>query len=182
MGNDPSLDRAMGETIRRRFEHQAAQLDRNTPDYAEKLAKVEADKLVFQIAECQKRVEKFPTDLAIRFEMGALYFQAGKTGEAIQEFQKARNNPHKLVASLNYLAQCYARRKMFELAVRTLEEALKEKLIFDDEKKALVYVLGSVYESMGKKEEAIKQFEQIYAVDIGYRDVAAKVDAFYAGQ
>jgi hypothetical protein len=35
---------------------------------------------------------------------------------------------------------------------------------------------------MGKKEEAVEQFKIIYETDISYRDVAAKVDAFYAGQ
>lgn len=54
--------------------------------------------------------------------------------------------------------------------------------MFDEEKKDLIYNLGCVLESMGRKEEAIEQFKQIYEVDIGYRDVAAKVDAFYAGQ
>jgi hypothetical protein len=34
---------------------------------------------------------------------------------------------------------------------------------------------------MGKKEEAIEQFKPIYEVDIGYRDVAKKVDDYYAG-
>ena len=44
------------------------------------------------------------------------------------------------------------------------------------------HYLGSVLDSMNKKEEAIEQFKQIYEADIGYRDVAAKVDAYYAGQ
>ena len=34
---------------------------------------------------------------------------------------------------------------------------------------------------MGKKEEAIEQFKLIYETDIGYKDVAAKVDAYYSG-
>ena len=127
-------------------------------------------------------MEKFPTDLAIRFEMGVLNFQAGKIGEAIQEFQKAQGNPHKRIAAMGYLAQCYAKRKMFDLAARTLQNAIKEKPVFDDEKKELTYNLGCVLESMGKKEEAIEQFKLIYELDISYKDVAAKVDAFYAGQ
>jgi hypothetical protein len=45
----------------------------------------------------------------------------------------------------------------------------------------LVYALGSVLEKMGKAGEAIEQFKQIYEIDIGYRDVAKKVDDFYAG-
>ena len=35
---------------------------------------------------------------------------------------------------------------------------------------------------MGKKEEAVEQFKLIYETDIGYRDVAAKVDAYYSSQ
>jgi tetratricopeptide (TPR) repeat protein len=182
MGNDPSLERAIAETNVRRFDYQVEQLDPAAPEYAEQSAKIQAEKLNFQVTECQKRVDKFPTDLAIRFEMGALYFQAGKFGEAIAEFQKAQGNPHKRGAALNYLAQCFAKRKMFDLAARTLQNAIKEKAGFDDEKKDLVYNLGCVLESMGKKEEAVEQFKIIYEMDISYKDVAAKVDAFYAGQ
>ena len=83
---------------------------------------------------------------------------------------------------MNYLAQCFAKRKMFDMAAKKLQEALKEKVGFDDEKKELIYNLGCVLESMEKKEEAIEQFKLIYETDIGYKDVAAKVDAFYAGQ
>jgi tetratricopeptide (TPR) repeat protein len=182
MGNDPSLERAIGLTAVRRFDHQIEQLDAGAPDYAEQLARLKADKLAFQLSECQKRAEKYPTDLAIRFELGALHFQAGKIGEAIKEFQKARDNPHKRIASMGYLAQCYAKRKMFDLAAETLQDAIKEKTVFDEEKKELIYQLGCVLENMGRKEEAIEQFKLIYKADISYKDVAAKVDAFYSEQ
>ena len=181
-GNDPSLDKGIAETKVRQFEHQAEQLDPNAEDHVERTAQLQADKQAFQIAECQKRVERFPTDLGIRFEMGALYFQVGKIGEAIQEFQKAQNNPHKRIASMNYLAQCFAKRKMYDLAAKTLQNAIKEKPAFDEEKKELTYHLGCVLESMGKKDDAIEQFKLIYEVDISYKDVAAKVDAYYSSQ
>lgn len=182
LGNDPTLNQAITGTIVKRFDHQAEQLNPFEPDHAAKLEQLKADRLNFQVTECQKRVEKFPTDLAIRFEMGQLYFQAGKVGEAIQEFQKAQNNPNKRLASMNYLAQCFAKRKMYDLAARTLQNAIKEKTVFDEEKKDLIYNLGCVLEGMGKREEAVEQFKLIYETDIGYKDVAAKVDAFYAGQ
>jgi tetratricopeptide (TPR) repeat protein len=182
MGNDPSLETAIANTMVKRFDHQIATLDPSAADHADQLAKLQAEKLNFQLTETQKRVEKYPTDLAIRYEMGVLYFQAGKIGEAIQELQKARGNPHKRLAAMGYLAQCYGRRKMFDLAARTLQEAIKEKPVFDDEKKELVYNLGTMLESMGKKEEAIEQFKIIYETDAGYKDVNARVEAFYAGQ
>jgi tetratricopeptide (TPR) repeat protein len=71
---------------------------------------------------------------------------------------------------------------MNDVAARTLQSALKEKLVFDDEKKELIYALGVVLEKMGKKEEAIEQFKQIYEVDVEFKDVSAKVDAYYSGQ
>jgi tetratricopeptide (TPR) repeat protein len=180
--SDASLSLAIANTIVKRFDHQIEELNPFGAEHAGEVAKLQAEKLTFQVAECQKRVEKFPTDLAIRFEMGQLYFQAGKIGEAISELQKAQGNPHKRLAAMSLLAQCFAKRKMFDLAARTLQNAIKEKVVFDDEKKDLIYNLGCVLDGMGKKEEAVEQFKIIYETDIGYRDVAAKVDAFYAGQ
>jgi tetratricopeptide (TPR) repeat protein len=182
MGNDASLSQAIANTVVKRFDHQIAELNLSGAEHAGEVAKLQAEKLDFQMAECQKRVEKYPTDLAIRFEMGQFYFQAGKIGEAIQELQKAQGNPHKRLAAMSLLAQCFAKRKMFDLGARTLQNAIKEKVVFDDEKKDLIYNLGCVLEAMGKKEEAVEQFKIIYETDIGYKDVSAKVDAFYAGQ
>src|SRR5258708_4817216 len=181
VGSDASLDSAIASTTVRKFDHQLSQLDSTAPDYEEKAAQIEADKQAYRLAECQKRAERFPTDLQIRFELGQLYFQNGKISEATQEFQKAVNNPNRRIPSLNFLAQCFAKRKMYDMAARRLQEALKEKPVFDDEKKELIYNLGCILESMGKKEEAIEQFKLIYEFDIGYKDVSAKVDAYYAG-
>jgi len=182
MGNDPSLETAIVNTTVKRFDHQIASLNPLDADHAEQAARLQAEKFDFQMAEGQKRIEKYPTDLLIRFEMGVLYFQAGKINEAMQEFQKARGNQNKRLAAMGYLAQCYGRKKMFDMAARTLQEVIKEKTGFDDEKKELVYSLGCMLENMGKKEEAIEQFKTIYEMDLGYKDVAAKVDAYYAAQ
>ena len=83
---------------------------------------------------------------------------------------------------MNYLGQCFARGGKNDLAARKFQDAIKEKQVFDDEKKDLIYNLGSVLEKMGKADEAIEQFKLIYEVDISYRDVGAKVDAYYAGR
>ena len=180
--SDSSLDRAMSDTVVRKFDNAIAALNPFAADHAEQLAKYQADKLNFQLAEAQKRVEKYPTDLAFRFELGVLCFQSGKVTEAIAEFQKAQQNANKRIAAMSYLAQCFALRGMNDSAVRTLQNAIKEKPGFDEEKKDLIYNLGCVFEKMGKKAEAIEQFLIIYETDVAYRDVGAKVDAHYASQ
>jgi tetratricopeptide (TPR) repeat protein len=181
-GGDASLDRNIADTMVRKFDDQIAQLDSAASDYTDKVAKLQAEKQAYQLAECQKRAERFPTDMQIRFELGQLYFQAGKITEAIKEFQKAQGNPHRRIQALGYLGQCFARRGIHDLAATTLQDAIKEKVVFDDEKKELVYLLGCVYEKMTKKEEAIAQFKSIYAVDASYKDVEKKMDAYYGGQ
>ena len=182
VGNDASLDQAIAQLAVRKLDFQTEQLDPTAPDFTERTAALQAEKLAFQLSECQKRVEKYPTDLAFRYELGKLYFQAGKISEAQKEFQRAQANPNKRIASMSYLAQCFAKRKIFDLAASTLQDAIKEKQVFDEEKKELVYYLGCVFESMAKKEDAIEQFKIIYKVDTSYRDVEAKVDAYYSGQ
>lgn len=181
-GADPSLDQALAQVALKKLEAQTEQLDPTAPDFAEQTERLQQEKLAFQLRECQQRVEKYPTDLAFRFELGSLYLRAGKIGEAIAEFQKAKGNPNKRIAAMSGLAQCFTRRKMNDLAAKTLQEAIKEKLTFDEEKKELIYQLGCILETMGKKEDAIEQFKLIYETDIGYKDVAAKVDAYYSGQ
>ena len=181
-GNDASLDQAIAQVKLKKLDAQMELLDPTAPDFAEQTERLQQEKLAFQLSECQQRVEKYPTDLAFRFELGSLYLRLGKIGEAIAEFQKAKGNPNKRIAAMHGLAKCFAQRKMNDLAAKTLQEAIKEKLTLDDEKKDLIYQLGCIFEIMGKKEDAIEQFKLIYETDIGYKDVAAKVDAFYAGQ
>jgi tetratricopeptide (TPR) repeat protein len=181
-GNDPSLDRLISDIRSRKYDDQLARLDATAPDHTEQLARLQAEKQSYLLNECKTRAERYPTDLQIRFELGEIYFHAGKITEAIGEFQKAQTNPQRRLQCLGYLGQCFARRGMNDSAVRMLQTAIKEKQVLDDEKKEFVYQLGLVYEKMGKREEAIEQFKQIYEMDISYKDVAAKIDAYYGGQ
>jgi tetratricopeptide (TPR) repeat protein len=181
-GTDPSLEKAIADVTMKKFDYLKSRLDTGAPDYEQRLAELDAQKQLFQVEECRQRAEKYPTDLQIRFELGQHYFNAGKVSEAIQEFQKAQNNPQRRLASIMYLGRCFAKRGMNDMAARKFQDALKEKPTFDDEKKEMLYDLGCVFEKMNKPDEAIEQFKQIYESDIGYRDVAAKVDAYYAAK
>ncbi|MGI8964558.1 MAG: tetratricopeptide repeat protein [Limisphaerales bacterium] len=177
---DPALEKTITDLSIKKLEHVMAQLDPASPDFAAQSAQLQAARDDFSLSEVKRRVEKYPNDLQLRFDLGQLYFKAEKISEAIQELQKAQNNPHRRLSAMSLLGQCFAKRGMNDLAARTLQNAIKEKVVFDEEKKELIYALGCVLEKMGKAGEAMEQFKQIYEVDIGYRDVAAKVDAYYA--
>lgn len=181
-GNDPSLEKAISDTVLKRYDLQLSQLNAANPDHAAQLEQLKGEKAAFQLEELRKRAERYPTDLQIKFELGQLYFQNGKFNEAMAEFQKAQSNPQRRLQAMAYFGQCLAAKGMNDMAARKMQDALKEKPGWDDEKKEMIYMLGCVLEKMGKREEAIEQFKQIYENDIGYKDVAAKVDAYYSGQ
>ena len=176
---DSSLQKAIADTRMRKLDEAIAQIDPSAPDAAEKTARLTAERDEFLLTECKQRAEKYPNDLTIRFELGELYFKAGKIAEAMPEFQKATSNPNKRLQAMSYLGQCFALRGMNDMAARTLQNALKEKGVFDEEKKELLYALGTVLEKMGKIEEAMDQYKLIYEVDMGFKDISAKVDAYY---
>ncbi|MBI5775418.1 MAG: tetratricopeptide repeat protein [Verrucomicrobia bacterium] len=177
---DATLDKAIADTTIRKFDHALAQLDPQASDHADQVTNLQAERAAFILADCKRRSERYPNDQLIRFELGKLYFDAGKISEAIQEFQRAQSSPQLRIPCMSYLGQCFARRGMNDMAARKLQEALKEKTVFDDEKKELLYTLGCVLEKMGKAADAIEPFKQIYEQDIGFRDVSARVDAYYA--
>lgn len=179
---DSTIERDRNEVIVKRYNQVIEQLDPAAEDYEQQKVTLAAERDDFVLSDCQARIEKYPTDLAIRFELGVLYFNLSRVGEAIPEFQKAENNPHKRLQAMLYSARCFAARNMNDLAARKLQNALKEKVGFDDERKELLYTLGTVFDKMGKADEAIKQFLDIYEVDVSYRDVAKRVDDYYAGQ
>lgn len=179
---DPAILKAVQASHLAEFDDRLAALDPAAPDHADQAAALRAARDTFLLEDARRRADANPTDLLVRFELGELYFRAGRTTEAIAELQKAQNNPNRRIPAMALLAQCFARRNMNDLAARKLEEALREKVVFDEEKKDLHYQLGCVLEKVGRTAEAIDQFKLIYESDIGFRDVAAKVDAYYAAQ
>ena len=131
------------------------------------------------VVSARERVDRNPTDPQLRFELGTNLFNAGHPTEAIPELQRAKNNPAIRTKAMLALARCYEAKNMLDLGVRQLQEAVGEIPTMDGIKKETLYVLGNILEKMGRKEEFLDAFKQIYEVDYGYRDVAARVEGSY---
>jgi tetratricopeptide (TPR) repeat protein len=146
--------------------------------------KAELESLATQRAEAlldeaNRRVERNPTDLQFRYELGEILMNLHRYQEAIPELQKARMNPNARIRSMCLLGQCFTARAMYDLAAKTLSDACAELTLMDAVKKDVVYNLGLVYEKMGDKEKSVACMKQIYEIDYGYRDVAARVEGSY---
>jgi tetratricopeptide (TPR) repeat protein len=146
---------------------------------AEELKVAKKKRAEMLIEEARKRVERNPTDLQLRFELGEHLANAGCFREALPELQRARQNPNARLKAMNLLGRCYHELGMLDLAAKQLEEAGKEILTMDAMKKEIIYNLGLVYEKMGEKEKSLSCMKQIYEADYGYKDVATRVEGSY---
>jgi tetratricopeptide (TPR) repeat protein len=185
-GTDPSIARKASDIRMKILERDIAALEEQAaadPGSAELAAlldtkkKERADAL---IGEAKARVERNPTDLQCRYELGEQLIAVGQFTEAIPELQRARQNPNVRIKAMSLLGQCYTGKNMLDFAAKTYAEAAKEVSAMDNTKKEIVYKLGLVLEQMGKKEESLEAFKQIYEVDYGYEDVAQRVESSYA--
>ena len=131
------------------------------------------------IDEAKSRVERNPTDLQLRLELGEHLLNAQQFREAVPELQRARQNPNARLKAMNLLGVCYRDLGMLDLAMKQFEDAAKEILTMDTMKKEIVYNLGIVYEKMGEREKSLNCMKQIYEADYGYKDVADRVESSY---
>ena len=136
----------------------------------------------FKLHEAKHYIERYPNDYAARHALAVLLLEAGQTDAAIAQFQQAQKGPQVRVASLVGLARCFKAKKLFDLAVAQLNTAKSELGPMDDAKKDVIYELGTCLELMGKPDLAIAEFKAIYSEDIGFRDVAEKVNAYYVAR
>ena len=185
---DPGLIRKVADLRIKQYDASLVQFEEYlaaNPDAPEiettkaQLEDIRKERAKLLLADAKTRVERNPTDLQVRFELGEIYVNTGLYKEAITELQKARQNPSVRLKAMNLLGRCYTERGMFDMAAETFATAASELSQMDSIKKEIVYNLGCVYEKMGQTEKSIDCMKQIYSVDASYRDVEERVESSY---
>ena len=119
-----------------------------------------------------RRVERYPADMKVKFELAVRYFEDKKHQQSIPLLQQARNDPRLKGDALHLLGKCFIADKQYKLAKRQFQQAVPE-IKFDeapDRFKDNYYWLGRVAEELKEKEEAIDAYNEVLAVDYTYRD------------
>lgn len=145
-----------------------------------RLAAARTELAEFKLGEATRYAERYPNDHAARHALAVLSLEAGKIDAAIGHFQQAQKGAQVRIASLIGLGRCFKAKRLYDLAIAQLGTAKGELGAMDATKKDVLYELGACYDAMGKPEAAIAEFKTIYSEDIGFRDVAEKINAFYA--
>ena len=139
----------------------------------------EQEKAAFLYDDAVEMVKRYPNDLQFRYELGYQFYLRKQHNEAIEEFQLAQRNPQRRTRALYYLARCFQEKGQPDIAFEQLQKAASELTLMDETKKDVVYEMGVLAEQMGRKDEAIAFFKEIYSVDIKYRDIAQRIESSY---
>lgn len=130
-------------------------------------------------AEFQRRVDRNPADLRQRFELGGALLGVGQVDEAIAELQMAVKDPrHKAEAQL-LLGKAFRSKDLFDVALGQLEKAL-EAAGEGSLAKDTLYEMGALCEEQGRREDALAHYARILEQDIGFRDVAERIEKLKA--
>lgn len=175
---DPQLDQMLATVQLKQFDFEITQCRENGDLDGVKTKEAAKQEFVFKNTEA--RIERYPNDLSLRYDYGVLLFERELLNEAIQQFQLAQRNPRNRVRSLYYMARCFKQKQQYDMAREQLEKAAAELTEMDELKKDILYQLGETLEAQGDIATAVnKYYKEIYQVDIGFKDVAAKIENSY---
>ena len=130
-GGDLDIQERLEDVEMRQLRLQLAKAEQQfqqTNRDADKRHAEECKRQVFEkdLAMYQAKVERYPNNLAFKFELGVRYQVIGKYSEAIAEFQGAQNDPRRKGLCLLGLGECFQQIKKYNLAMDHFEKALAE--------------------------------------------------------
>ncbi len=123
------------------------------------------------------RVERYPTNLALKYELAVRLQKIGKFSEAIKYFQECRNEPQRKGEVLLHLGECFQAIKQYKLAMTHFGDALElipERSL--DALKLALYRAGRLALDMNDLDAADEHLGKLAGLDYTYQDVAELLD------
>ncbi len=170
---DPELDRMLSQVTVQYYDQQIAEY-RAAGD-EDSAVQLEGDKNQFVFDDLASRVERYPNDLHLRYELGVQYYTYEYYDEALEHLQLAQKSPKDRLWALYYLAMCFLMKGQTDMAVMQLETARDAIPTMDDLKKKIVYQLGLCAEQAGDLDKAYQYYKDVYSTDVGFEDLSERM-------
>ncbi|HLV60549.1 MAG TPA: tetratricopeptide repeat protein [Fredinandcohnia sp.] len=125
-----------------------------------------------------------PEDSETHYNLGIAYKEMGLFAEAIGAFQQAIEGcrgTRREVDCLTTAGLCHLELGQPEEAIRWFKAGLGAAGVTADAAIALHYEIGSAYEGLGKREEALEYFTKVHRADPNYREVASALERLQDG-
>lgn len=129
------------------------------------------------------RVERYPNDMRMKYDLACQYMATRKFQLAIPLFQQARSDPRLKGEALIKLGKCFYYDGKPALAIRQFEQAMVDMKFEEkpDSYKELFYSAGVLYEQMKNLPAAEEAYQKILEVDYSYKDAVARLNKLQGG-
>lgn len=169
-----------------RHNHQLAKdaLTRNQDDETARKNTVALGReiLLREIEVFSRRVERYPKDSRLKFELARRHMQIPEYGKAIPLLQQASADTRIEADVRVHLGDCFVQEKKQVLALRQYEKAKDMINVHEnaDLFKRVHYMLGRLYEEGGKTAEAESCYQEVLGVDYEYRDTLTRLEGLHS--
>jgi tetratricopeptide (TPR) repeat protein len=121
----------------------------------------------------KKRAERYPSNLAFKYDLGLRYQMNEMYNEAIREFQMARNDPRRKGVCMLALGQCFEKISQNTLALTHYKSAIEDIPDRDVEsKKEALLLVGRLCMAMRDFDGAEKYLSTLAGLDFAYKGVS----------
>lgn len=110
------------------------------------------------------------------YNLGIAYQKVGRFDEAIEEIEKALDNPERTTDCYLRLAVCYRGKNQMDEALRCLKKGLHDDDLSEEKRVELKYEQALAYKEKGKNKKARKIFNEVYEIDSTFRDVVKELE------
>lgn len=165
------------------FAKEAALADIEDNFLKRKYQEVKGELLRREIEVYAARIERYPQDMTLKFDLALLYMQDKRHQLAIPLLQKSRGDARRKVDSLINLGKCFIYDKQYSLARRQFEQAVPECKSDDnlDSFLDLHYFTGRVCEELKDTDAAIRHYQTVLEYDYDYKDNRERLARLEAG-
>jgi len=178
---DPDIRERWTDVQVQRMRHRAAEARehrKESPEAEQQYRSLRKELIDKELDRCKFLCARYPNNLRFKFDLGVQYQYAKQYGEAIKEYQQAKNDPRCKGLCLLGLGQCFQLIKQHRLAMRHYELAIEE--ISDRDaanKREALYLAGKMaIDELKDLNAADKHLSALAGLDFTYKDVAALLD------
>jgi len=117
-------------------------------------------------------------DYRSHYDLGMAYIEMALFDEAVKELQIASRSEQLHLRSIEMIGHCFLMQNNPRLAVKQLQRGLAKASEAGVESLGIHYNLGLAYEMLDEADKAREYFEEVYIVDVTFRDVAEKMKKY----
>ncbi len=131
-----------------------------------------------------RRVERYPANLGIKYELAELHMQLQKWALAIPLLQRASQDPRMKGKAFVALGKCFVYDKKLPLAKGQFERAVPEINSDSDPDtfKECHYLLGRVCEELKDGSGAEQHYGEVLVLDYEYKDTRERLERLQSGE